>query len=1148
MSCNEILPKIAIQATTIEAAPSKNFFVNGKPAKNAAFLDLDLKEKPDSDFSTLGVSADFYRLNLGYETQINVEEFLGRFNLSEVITATKGVGYDFTVRILITNKPEVNNLIVDIIKVIKELSRYLYNNTQTVSGKEVIDALELAAQTEYFVGDTVVDAAIDKVRSYKLSDIVSDDDEPEDEETQANKILLKFLERETMAVEAAEKLLLGELTTSIILALTNNRFEGLRDRLTSEDDTGALIDAFTPFVSSYPATTLNVDVSKVKLYGFPPKSKVVTNNMANLYFTTSQLENLYITMVPAFEYRQDGQLLFSFRELFNIPLLEEFKRQTYYTKLVSETETVLNEQNSQTESTLEDTTLDFLGVPPTATGIEVYDAWLNSAQQVFLDIPQNDDLGYTIEDKIGELFLNKIRNQYGKKGFDSFVLNLKPEQVLVGPWSSVGYNKEINGMFFIDRKKILKAACSYPAFVEMPELYKTGILSLKMEKVIMSKDKEIKRESLEDPYVLKMRPSDAAGLPAEMVFRNDESILGYYFSDFYDSRDFKYEIFVTVKNPLASMLEYVIPFFAPALSTLSVIINTFENKNDFIEINPLNGFFTDEYQASDYYKQDQATYNYYRAMLRYTIDILLPGSNLIKKTLQGQTDVSNFISKGGGPFDTPPVTPSMQQALDSFENRPLVNYKQFKSLLDKFNDIYNILETVAETEGISITDGQSGYGSIKALKKGGTPIKTFTYKMDKGYIHEESNVFFDYILGTNVPTNNSGFFVNPETLKARINQEGIILSSYEKTQENTTYDSEDPVSLSPIGLDIDNARLNLAVSAENAEDVFVRALLSAAQEEKTPTKVYNKESDIIAELLQLENTTIEGLDNKVLKPLLKDDDFVPTSLGDSRTAKSAKKLNDFLKALKQASDELKEAATQEMAQEKLESLAKKLFLGDIIPSITNTKTNFGAWGVVSTFLLAKLKPIKRLEDIAIKLDLPPVDLPLIDSKHGNLGLALGEEEFVKNPASFVTRFLNSLQLEFLLTFDENMNPVWRELNLDGVEEFLGGSIFWDNRLVRLSYNAGYAPDVGKIYNEYFMLSRKAEPAPAPTANFTFLDNSKLWSAVLGFDVQSPPPPTRKRLTREQIRQNIASKSPDQQSGTTSSPTQASSVSTSGTTY
>ena len=57
----------------------------------------------------------------------------------------------------------------------------------------MIDALELAAQTEYFVGDTVVDAAIDKVRSYKLSDIVSDDDEPEDEETQANKILLKFL-------------------------------------------------------------------------------------------------------------------------------------------------------------------------------------------------------------------------------------------------------------------------------------------------------------------------------------------------------------------------------------------------------------------------------------------------------------------------------------------------------------------------------------------------------------------------------------------------------------------------------------------------------------------------------------------------------------------------------------------------------------------------------------------------------------------------------------------------------------------------------------------------------------------------------------------------------------------------------------------
>ena len=177
---------------------------------------------------------------------------------------------------------------------------------------------------------------------------------------------------------------------------------------------------------------------------------------------------------------------------------------------------------------------------------------------------------------------------------------------------------------------------------------------------------------------------------------------------------------------------------------------------------------------------------------------------------------------------------------------------------------YEFLQKVASTEKITITNS---YNNTKtSTSAGATPTTNIEFFSVKPYTYSESNVFYDYI-NSQITPDNSGFFVNPESLKERINIEQIILNSYGETKETLSYESQDPISLSPLGIDIDSVRTNLGTIQDNAEDIVTRALLSAELEFKTPERVFTSSADVISELLNLQNTTIVLPEDKTLTAL-----------------------------------------------------------------------------------------------------------------------------------------------------------------------------------------------------------------------------------------------------------------------------------------
>jgi len=299
-----------------------------------------------------------------------------------------------------------------------------------------------------------------------------------------------------------------------------------------------------------------------------------------------------------------------------------------------------------------------------------------------------------------------------------------------------------------------------------------------------------------------------------------------------------------------------------------------------------------------------------------------------------------------------------------------------------------------------------------------------------------------------------------------------------------------------------------------------RALLSAELEFKTPERVFTSSADVISELLNLQNTTIVLPEDKTLTALPPEDNFVPNDLSSAAPAsKLGKTLIKYLKQLKQQEKDKNTAAAQEMAQENLSAITKRLFLDVATYN----------WQFLKSKLQYKLRPLPRLQKIAEKINQATDTLPKIDQKHGDLALLLGEAEFVQRPATYFTRFANSLQLQYLANFDDNMEPIFLELNLDEIERFIPPVVFMDNRLIRITAQAGFFPDFGGVYNEYFLLSRTAEPSTFPPLQPLFAENGIVWSSIIGADVSAPPAPTRGRLTRNRLKQNVRRQEPSRES-------------------
>lgn len=1062
MTCSKILPNLTIQAASISEITNALFLAGGiNSAAIAPFLD------PASPVS----SFEYYRMKLGFEAQINIEEFLGRFSLSEVFKATSDAPSPFTARVILTNNPQLNKLTLELINTIQQVSVYLYNNTQTPTAKEV---QEIINDPPLNIPSKLEDAIFDLDKCIKIlqQSLASEEEPPEEEDSEVaeKKQTLDFIERGTSSSESPTTA--DSFTQKILNSLCDNSFLGLAPRIDVGTSASKIIAAQGFGINAYPQVVLpfGSETSNAESYGFPPKAKAIQNAGDILRFAVQELKDLYITIVPAFEYRESGKLLFSVRDFYNVPLIEDFNKTQFFRNLIPDLPTAVNEQNSTEPSTLEETTLDYLGLPESATGVEVYNRLLKSRTTVDIDVAQN--INFISAPPIN--LTKQVLQEYGSVASKAVAANTAKEKIVAGPYVSVGYGKEVNGMFFINRKKLLKSVSSFSGMVEKPELFASSLLKVQIEKVLDNG----KVEFVSNPTVLN-------GKNLEPMEFNNGAVVGYYFTDIYDPRNFEYRITATVKNPLATVIEYVMPKLQVGISNLDVVIFSYETDPESIEVNPLTGFFTDEYLSSDFYKQDQLTYNYYRKLLFNILDNLLPGEDLTKGLVQ--------------------------------EDRTLTNAKQFSNLKKLYDTLYEFLQKVASTEKITITNS---YNNTKtSTSAGATPTTNIEFFSVKPYTYSESSVFYDYI-NSQITPDNSGFFVNPESLKERINIEQIILNSYGETKETLSYESQDPISLSPLGIDIDSVRTNLGTIQDNAEDIVTRALLSAELEFKTPERVFTSSADVISELLNLQNTTIVLPEDKTLTALPPDDNFVPNDLSSAAPAsKLGKTLIKYLKQLKQQEKDKNTAAAQEMAQENLSAITKRLFLDVATYN----------WQFLKSKLQYKLRPLPRLQKIAEKTNQATDALPKIDQKHGDLALLLGEAEFVQRPATYFTRFANSLQLQYLANFDDNMEPIFLELNLDEIERFIPPVVFMDNRLIRITAQAGFFPDFGGVYNEYFLLSRTAEPSTFPPLQPLFAENGVVWSSIIGADVSAPPAPTRGRLTRNRLKQNVRRQEPSRES-------------------
>jgi hypothetical protein len=381
-------------------------------------------------------------------------------------------------------------------------------------------------------------------------------------------------------------------------------------------------------------------------------------------------------------------------------------------------------------------------------------------------------------------------------------------------------------------------------------------------------------------------------------------------------------------------------------------------------------------------------------------------------------------------------------------DRKLVSFDQFQELQEQYNEAQATLLKIAETEGINIPN-QSATSSNKSKKKDFEPYKTFNFIFGKGYTYREARVFYDFINQTE-PTE-SGFFVNPQTLSSRVDLEGQTLDSYGVTEESNAYADDEVLSFAPVSVKIDDTMINLVTDAEDFEKLYTDTLLAAELEVKAPYNFYTTQSDLVGKLLETDGVTIEVPGQKTLTALPPQDNFIPTDLDNSRQPLAGKKITKKVSVIEQTLKAILQAAVEQLGQQ----ATKSLYLDQA------TYPN----AFVQTAVFLKL-------------------ISKIDQKHGKVAQLLGEPEYKLRPASFITRLMNSYQLEYVSGLNSKFEPVYTPLT----KQFFTQLPAESNVVARVVLKAGIPilPEYN-ITNEHFIISNSVNPLPVPSP-FTFLAN------------------------------------------------------------
>jgi len=413
MSCKDILPQIRIEAISVKEQP----------------FDASIGGNEKSSFSN---SADEkYQLAISHTNIIQIDNFLDTFSVGDLIDAEVLSPSLYNIKFLLTDDPDVYQLIndsIDFIEAVEYLGEGL-TSEEILNEKNKIDT---AADDD--APDTPAAAAADKLNkcSMKVTNKKEDDKAKKPPTTDTRKKSNKTTAnnkptstKQTQAKTFAER---------IIKALTDNNYNRFNPRT----------DKLFSFVKG-----ISVDQKKITLQGYPPVSSFINSDFAVRNFYDSQLKNLYLVAVPNVEYRENQKLIFAIRQFMKIPLVLDFVPQKFGGLIDKPADLDAVQFVNQKEVNLE-----FLNQSPVFT-----------------------------EDKLLSFWTDTIKKIYGDRAYKTFTENQGVKPIFTEPLVSLNYNNSVNGIFFLDSKNLAENLTVFGQTLEQPQLYKDLVQSVVVKKV-----------------------------------------------------------------------------------------------------------------------------------------------------------------------------------------------------------------------------------------------------------------------------------------------------------------------------------------------------------------------------------------------------------------------------------------------------------------------------------------------------------------------------------------------------------------------------------------------------------------------------------------------------------------------------------------
>ena len=1019
MSCKDILPQVKIDGIAIKQTKYHS----------------DMNEaSPERSFSS--VADETYFIGISHTNLIQIDSFLDAFSFGDLLNATVDTPSLYNVKFLFTDDPQTYQVIEDAIKLIDEVSFFLHGDGQTATSEDIITLkkkVDNAKPGDKPPAPPAVTAAIETLNkcTFKLVKGQTAKKEPLSIATAGNcNELLAAFSKLSLAEINNQNLWTG-VSWSDFLGGKWEKFGCEKEPFNKAYNIAVasaqqaptpspekpsnptpkvktlidnIIDALTdnqanPFTPTQDkifsfSKPLEVDQKKITIQGESLLPTVTNSQVTGETFYDTQLKNFYIVVIPNVEYRENNKLIFTVRQYVSIPLVIDYEPQQYGATVDKTVSLEFLEQNPE------------LNLEKLAAGASA------------------------------------VKARYGENGYKTFIQNANPKALFTTPEISLGYNRTVNGTFFLNMKNLGERLTVFTATLENPELYKGVVQKVSMKKVY------------DDGTEVELPVFNLIGLALK-----DTMMRGYRFTDEYDIKNFKYVISVDAKNPLEKLVQYVMPQLVAGKKVVDAMLDQLlvaKQMQSTVVLNPVSGYFTDDFLASSYYLVYNSLFVQTYQLLYNLYNFLLPKQTIISADAQGnavETQVDPFLKN----------------------DKNLVNTQQVMELQTAYDQNIKTMQVLATTEGISI-QGQSSQSNKKKGNKNPQPYKTISQTFDKGYMSSDGPVFFDFLYAG--PPSTNGFMINKPDLLNRVDFEAQLLNAFGVSESDNTYAGDEPISITPLSIMVDNISVNLTdyEDLEDLENTTTNILLAAEVEVQKPSSTFKGQSNTFVELLELENTTVVTTKQKTLKVKTVGKNFYPLALIQAMPIVQAEKFKKKKAAAAALFKDLMIKAQAELGKE----TAKSLFLNEADYSTAVLAT--AALEKLGWYDGNKIDPKHSF----LNRDIPGFpqkikgldDLTEIDKEATKKAKEVLAPFYKQAPATFMTRFMNSYQLEYISDVDvETSKPVYSPLTKNVIAGIADATFL----LARLRLKAGYpiAKEYTEMYTTFIVGAVGSLPDPNP---------------------------------------------------------------------